>query len=71
MNMTKYISLKEAGERLGFGSDKMYRMARGDPDFPVAKIGGQYRVSEEEFMAYIKSKYISKGGKNKRCQTES
>ncbi len=63
MVMTKYISLKEAGESLGFGSDKMYRMARGDPDFPVVKIGSQYRVSEEELMAYIKSKYISKGGK--------
>lgn len=69
--MTQYLSLQEVGKKLGFGSDKMYRMARGDPDFPVAKIGGQYRVPEEELKAYLKSKYISKGGKNKRCQTES
>lgn len=58
--MQRLLTLAEAGELLGYGIDKMYRLARSDKSFPSIKIGGQYRISEDKLEAYINDMYYQK-----------
>ncbi len=58
--MQRLLTLAEVGAILGYGIDKMYRLARGDRNFPAIKIGGQYRISEDKLEAYINDMYYQK-----------
>lgn len=42
----KYLlSVREASEIYGIGRDRIYELIRSDPEFPVVKIGSNFKVN--------------------------
>lgn len=56
--MNTLLKLKEAREILQVGEATMYNMVRDKEinGLPVFRVGGQWRVSKEDLMEWIKTK---------------
>lgn len=49
----KFLTMKEAAEKLNISKATIYRMKDEDPSFPVVKFGGSLRIPETRLESWI------------------
>ena len=55
LNENDYLTPQELMSKLKLGRTKIYEMLQ-EPDFPVYKIGQQYRIPKDEFDTWLEKK---------------
>jgi len=51
--MKKLLTVNEAAEAFGIGRNKLYRMIKTEPDIPILKLEGIYKVNSTMFSEWL------------------
>jgi len=51
--MKKLLTINEAVQEFGIGRNKLYRMIKAEPDMPILKLEGIYKVNSTMFSEWL------------------
>ena len=51
--MKKLLTINEAAQEFGIGRNKLYRMIKTEPDIPILKLEGIYKVNSTMFSEWL------------------
>lgn len=51
--MKKLLTVNETVQEFGIGRNKLYRMIKAEPDMPVLKLEGIYKINSTMFVEWL------------------